>query len=150
MPNSYTPGVRHIFDYLNVIRREEPAYDESFDSGDLSRYTEAKFFDFDMGQPGEDMVVKKDVGVVEPAIASVDLGMKGGEMEFLGMATTFHPRISKMQPRGSPPLFRRPYYYCHRISISQSDFVPFLRLDEFNRLIPQIPRFRYLFSSLPH
>lgn len=84
MSNSYTPGVRHIFDYLNVIRREEPAFDESFDSGDLSRYTEAKFFDFDMGQPGEEVVVKKDVGTVEPA--SIDLGMKGGEMEFLGMA----------------------------------------------------------------
>lgn len=95
MSNSYTPGVRHIFDYLNVIRREEPAYDESFDSGDLSRYTEAKFFDFDMGQPGEEMVAKKDVRVVEPAIASVDLGMKGGEMEFLGMAATFHSRMSK-------------------------------------------------------
>lgn len=95
MSNSYTPGVRHIFDYLNVIRREEPAYDDSFDSGDLSRYTEAKFFDFDMGQPGEEMVAKKDVGAVEPAIVSVDLGIKGGELEFLGMATTFHPRVSK-------------------------------------------------------
>lgn len=95
MSNSYTPGVRHIFDYLNVIRREEPAYDESFDSGDLSRYTEAKFFDFDMGQPGEEMVAKKDARVVEPAIASVDLGMKGGEMEFLGMAATFQSRMSK-------------------------------------------------------
>lgn len=95
MSNSYTPGVRHIFDYLNVIRREEPAYDESFDSGDLSRYTEAKFFDFDMGQPGEEMATKKDVGTVEPAMASIDLGMKGGEMEFLGMAATFHLRMPK-------------------------------------------------------
>lgn len=102
MSNSYTPGVRHIFDYLNVIRREEPAYEESFDSGDLSRYTEAKFFDFDMGQPGEEVVVvKKDAGTVEPA--SIDLGMKGGEMEFLGMAATFH--LVACQPRGNPRLF---------------------------------------------
>lgn len=107
MSNSYTPAVRHIFDYLNVIRREEPAYDESFDSGDLSRYTEAKFFDFDMGQPGEEVVAKKDVGTVEPA--SIDLGMKGGEMEFLGMAATIHLKMSEICGRRMPTPRKPPH-----------------------------------------
>ncbi|KAI5852507.1 regulatory protein cys-3 [Morchella snyderi] len=78
MPCSYTPGGRHIFDYLNVVRRDENTFDD-FDPNDLAQYTEAKFFDFDMGQPSDDLDLdpKKENGDVAAATAvGEDMGLK--------------------------------------------------------------------------
>lgn len=60
-------------------------FDDSFDPNDLSQYTGAKFFDFDMGQPGEDVGIgKKDVrGNDTASVVAVDLVLKDGEMDFL-------------------------------------------------------------------
>lgn len=133
MSSNYSPGGRHIFGYLNVIRREEPVYDESFDPNDLSNYTEAKFFDFDMGQPADEaQTAKKDTAMSgnEPAIVAIDLTMKGGEMDFIGMAAHLCSFLFPIKetprgwciatPRKQPPHFGMPRS-CHshlHISIS--------------------------------
>lgn len=115
MSSSYTPG--HIFNYLNVIPRDEASYEDTFDPNDLSQYTEAKFFDFDMGQPVDDIASKKDTNMrgAEPAIASIDLGLKGGAMDFIGMAFTcsffpfpFHQRKTPSGSSHGNPAQRTP------------------------------------------
>lgn len=84
MSSSYTPGGRHIFDYLNVVRRDENSFDD-FDPNDLAQYTEAKFFDFDMGQPSDDLDIdpKKENGDVAATTAvGGDIGLKTVDMDF--------------------------------------------------------------------
>lgn len=88
MSSSYTPGGRHIFDYLNVVPRDDNTFD-NFDPNDLAQFTEAKFFDFDMGQPTEDLVEadpKKENGsaAVTTASAGGDIELKEVNMDFYG------------------------------------------------------------------